>query len=508
MSQLRFNRFGVFAICALVCAGNGCSVPWAAPFSRQAEPPAVPMATVNRADSSQPGIANSIPSDRPETIRPKDASEPDLSSVLDKIELVRAIDPAAEQQLMAELRKAPADSWPLVAEQFRASLAYREQLASKRRSLEHSTARNDLAVGRDSIDPSPTNLVANSRPSAPIGQLVDPRSADADGISSEALARSTPYSTPAGNHEITKDASFETAPAEFTSDGPSYPIRAQRTADDFPTHDNQSVVQARFQPRESSSEPSAAEPDGTGRHGDRRRGDDWRALVESAAADLSRRAATSPTTTAEVHQHASLRMLHLLAGDTEKALEPIPHISPIEQDYWSRQLFALATYLDHHNQSDDKRRAAASVIHLDQAVSSLRELGALSLRNLSFCKKVYGYGAIELCEYDRFSAGQQVTVYVEVENYRSTPTEKGYRTALGSSYEILTEEGTRVGGGEIPDVEDFCRSRRRDFHIQYGLTLPDTMGLGKHRLQLMIKDRQSDKIGHASAAFEISGAGQ
>ena len=33
--------------------------------------------------------------------------------------------------------------------------------------------------------------------------------------------------------------------------------------------------------------------------------------------------ARSPTTTAEVHQHVSLRMLRLLAGDTEKALEPI-----------------------------------------------------------------------------------------------------------------------------------------------------------------------------------------
>jgi hypothetical protein len=104
--------------------------------------------------------------------------------------------------------------------------------------------------------------------------------------------------------------------------------------------------------------------------------------------------------------------------------------------------------------------------------------------------------------------GQQVTVYVEVENYRSTATEKGYRTSLGSSYEIVTEEGTRVGGGEIPDVEDFCRSRRRDFHIQYGLTLPDSIGPGKYRLQLVIKDRQSDKIGHASGSFEIRGTRQ
>jgi hypothetical protein len=227
-----------------------------------------------------------------------------------------------------------------------------------------------------------------------------------------------------------------------------------------------------------------------------------------AADDLSRRVAASPTSTAEVHQHVSLRMLYLLAGDTEQALEPIPHISPIEQDYWSRQLFALATYLDHHGQPDDKRRAATSVMHLDQAVSSLRELGSLSLRNLSFCKNVYGYGAVEPCDVSSFSSGQQVTVYVEVENYHSTSTDKGYRTSLGSSYEILSEDDTRVSGGEIPDVEDFCRTRRRDFHIQYSLALPETIAPGKYRLQLVIKDRQSDKIGSATATFEIRGGGR
>jgi hypothetical protein len=438
------------------------------------------------------------------------SSELDLTPVLDKLEQVRAIDPDAEQQLMAELRKAPADSWPLVAEQFRASLAYREQLASKRRPLRPNVARTEPTADADSGPVSSTSLLVNSRPSAPIGQLVDPRHADSDGISSEVLARSTPYSTPVGDPSVAGIDASRSRPAEFAADGPSDPIRSQHEVTEKQFADDTAVIQARFDAHdELDAHVSSDAMTERIKHVQSNSGDkDWRALVELAATDLSRQTTASPTTTAEVHQHASLRMLHLLTGDTEKALEPIPHISPVEQDYWSRQLFALATYLDHHSQSDDKRRAAASVIHLDQAVSSLRELGSLSLRNLSFCKNVYGYGAIEPCQEDRFSPGQPVTMYVEVENYRSTETEKGYRTSLGSSYEIVTEEGTRVGGGEIPDVEDYCRSRRRDFHIQYGLTLPDTIGPGKYRVQLVINDRQSDKIGHASAAFEIRGAGR
>ena len=205
---------------------------------------------------------------------------------------------------------------------------------------------------------------------------------------------------------------------------------------------------------------------------------DWQQLIEHAAEDLKSRVAPSPSTTAEVHQHVSLRMLRLLAGDTEKALEPIPHISPVEQDYWSRQLFALATYLDHHSQPDDKRRAAASVTHLDEAVSHLRELGSLSLRNLSFCKNVYGYGAIEPFENDHSRPASRFRCTSKWKTITASRPRKGYCTSLGSTYEMLDEKGKRVSGGEFPDVDDCCRSRRRDFHIQYGLSLPGETGPG------------------------------
>ena len=98
-----------------------------------------------------------------------------------------------------------------------------------------------------------------------------------------------------------------------------------------------------------------------------------------------------------------------------------------------------------------------------------------------------------------------MSLYVEVENYHSKSTEKGFCTSLGSTYELLDEKGERVSGGEFPDVDDCCRSRRRDFHIQYGLALPEKMAPGRYQLQLVVKDRQSDKIGHATASFEIRG---
>jgi len=230
---------------------------------------------------------------------------------------------------------------------------------------------------------------------------------------------------------------------------------------------------------------------------------DWQQHLHLAIDDLNAQLVDEPRSTAEVHQLVSLRLLELLAGDTDAAIKPIPGISAEEQDYWSAQLVALATFLDHHRQPDDQRRAAASVVHLDKAVGHLRELGALSLKNFAFCKKVYGYGAYEPINNPMFSPGQQVTLYLEVKNYHSESTQQGYTTKLGASYELRNDEGERVANGEFPIVEDCCQSRRRDFHIQYGLVLPKTARAGKYHLKLLMKDRQSDKMGSASLALEI-----
>ena len=68
---------------------------------------------------------------------------------------------------------------------------------------------------------------------------------------------------------------------------------------------------------------------------------------------------------------------------------------------------------------------------------------------------------------------------------------------------MVDDAGERLAGGEFPNVEDTCQSRRRDFHIQYGLVLPKSAKPGKYHLKLSMNDRQSEKMGSASIALEI-----
>lgn len=481
-------------IAAALALAAGCMTPWTTTFAKSQPrtptppPPVAPPATTT---------ASPLHSPLPQTATALDTN-PDMAGVLDKLEQVRALDPTAEPKLLEQLRKTPPNSWPLVAEQFRASLAYHQQLtanepptpfreealAASSRLPSSSTQPNSESLAAKTLVP-PT-LAAAERPSTKIGALADPRTASKE-PQPVVLQTSPQTASTAFAKTETPAANLPVEPAAFQTPGDAKHVATQALATtETPAKSTDSAASAAKQAKDDAD-------------------DDWQHLVQQAADDLSKRVVASPATTAEIHQHVSLRMLRLLAGDTERALEPIPHISPAEQDYWSRQVFALATYLDHHTQPDDKRRAAAAVVHLDDAVSNLRELGSLSLRNASFCKSVYGYGAIEPYETDIFSPGQQLSLYVEVENYHSQSTEKGYCTLLGASYELLDDKGKRLSGGEFPDVDDCCRSRRRDFHIQFGLTLPTTLTEGRYRVELVVKDRQSDKLGHATVPFEVRG---
>ncbi len=504
----------------------GCMTPLPTPFAQREK--AIPHTTT-------PPTPPATPLTRlPATNDQAHPTPADVSGVLDELEQVRALDPTAEPKLLAELRRTPPESWPLVAEQFRASLAYSQQLRGQEKTpirddqliaASHGMAADDMQDAAESVVSAPLGRPSLSRsepPSAPLKRLVDPHSAKTENIASltrniqansrtatKAMAGPEADGTAASPPKLARERMLPAADAaEKSAAEPAIfhaPPDASRAVDQAVANSTGDIPQKLVKPvsAEGSHETTKAGPSSPGSADET-----WQQLVERAADDLSKRVNPSPATTAEIHQHVSLRMLRLLSGDTEKALEPIPHITPAEQDYWSRQFFALATYLDHHSQPDDKRRAAATVIHLDEAASHLRELGSLSLRNIAFCKNVYGYGAIEPYDKDVFKTGQQVSLYVEVENYHSESKEKGYCTLLGATYEILDDSGKRISGGDFPDVDDCCRSRRRDFHIQFGLTLPQNMKPGHYRLELVVKDRQSDKLGHATAPFEIGGTGK
>lgn len=229
----------------------------------------------------------------------------------------------------------------------------------------------------------------------------------------------------------------------------------------------------------------------------------WREHLASAITTLDRTAAAKPHSKREAYERVRLQLLQLVAGETDDAVVSTPGLSSAEQGYWSNQLYAISTLLDNRG-ADDRATADEAARHQAEASAKLQTLGTLQVRNFVTCREVYDYGAYTPYPEARYTPGEKVVLYAEIENYKSEATADGYQTTLSSSYRLVDRHGDEVSAGDIPKVDDLCLTRRRDFHIEYIVTLPAGLASGEYTLNLTVHDQLGDKLGHAESPITVS----
>ena len=355
-----------------------------------------------------------------------------MQDVMGQLQQLGAVDPAAREQLIAQMSQTDPASWPLMVQQFRAATAALPHQARHR--VGRLPAANDAAMA--------------------------------------------PAHPPPGDYPNTPYPSLVARPSVRPPDGPHRPGPPER------------VVNASF----DSVDPAS--------------GGDWLAQLAGTIRALESALPGVPNTPAEVARHAQLRMLYLLAGRAADAVRPIPAVAPAVQDFWSKQLSGLATWLDVRRTPDAEARTAETKRILDEALARLGQTAPLVVRNLAFCTKVQSYGCTRPFEKYEFTPKQHVLLYAEVENFTSKPTPDGFHTALRSSYEIFDSLGRRVARHDLATTEESCRNPRRDYFIVCDFHLPKQIRPGKHTLKLTIEDVKSRKAGHSSVELTIKGAGK
>lgn len=362
------------------------------------------------------------------------------------------VNPAVQKRLLEELRQSDPALWPLLTQQIRATLAYQQQRAGK--TAEHSAATPGAMT--------PASVAEGNTSGAPPAHLpVAPIQPAAAGAPEQVAA--TP-AAPAGASELKASAKESAAAtANQAVDSPIKQVSYEEpiAPGDYDSQLSEAIKALEVQTREPSQAPEA------------------------------------------VARQAKLRMLYLVAGRRDDALRPISGASTAQQEYWSKQLYALSTYLDSQRISDDGRRAAETVSHLTHAAASLSELGPLVVKNLSFCTEVSSYGVYKRTDHNEFKPGQQILLYAEVEHFKSEETREGFHTALQSSYQILDSQGRRVAHDDFALTEEHCQNRRRDYFVRYFLTLPTQIYEGQYTLELTVEDTLGRKIGQSTIQFGV-----
>ncbi len=402
-----------------------------------------------------------------------------MQEVMAELQQLGALDPASQERLMADLRQTDPVHWPMVVQQFRAAVEYH------RRSLQRQ---------QEGVDRPRTSAVR-----AASGTIPPQSQADARRGQPPPTGRAWPTRTseqieqgpePLGRLPATDDAA-QAPPEPPPRDYPATPH--PHPGPDLANH----PIDVRQAPRPGRHQDNST---------DNRAGQaQWQAHLRRAIQALETQLHGPPSTPDEIAKHAQLRMLYVLAGRREDAVKPIPSIPAAHQEFWSKQLYGLATWLDADSTADPARRTAETKRILQEALIRLGESAPLVVRNLAFCTEVQSYGCTKPFKSYKFAPGQEVLLYAEVENFISEPTAKGFHTSLRSSYQIFDSRGQRVADHRFATTEEHCQNARRDFFIGYRLRLPSRIYPGKHTLQLTIEDLKDHKVGQSSIDFTIRG---
>jgi hypothetical protein len=209
-----------------------------------------------------------------------------------------------------------------------------------------------------------------------------------------------------------------------------------------------------------------------------------------------------------IRKHVNLRMLHLVAGDVGQAVEPIPGIASADQEFWQQMIWSVANYFDDQGMPEASVRSAETIEQLRGAIAQLGQTADLKLRNTTFCHRIVSFGNYERFREDRFTTGQPVLLYSEVENFTSLRSSNdGYRTVLQSAIEIYRANDLEQAAAIIPlasdTTEDFCRAQRRDYFHSYEFSVPPNLEPGQYTLVLRVVDQQSRKVATSRVNFEV-----
>jgi hypothetical protein len=167
---------------------------------------------------------------------------------------------------------------------------------------------------------------------------------------------------------------------------------------------------------------------------------------------------------------------------------------------WNRVLAALSTAT-----SPETSDEAAASHHLEAAVESLEQFLPLEVRNLRLCRKVLGFGQYETIPGASVEQGHAMLVYCEMVGLKTVESNEGFRSRLSSRVELVPAAGGEpVWSQTLGTAEDVCQRRRRDYFVNYRISLPATVSPGPYGLRLIHTDLLSGRSVSATVDFTVT----
>jgi hypothetical protein len=128
----------------------------------------------------------------------------------------------------------------------------------------------------------------------------------------------------------------------------------------------------------------------------------------------------------------------------------------------------------------------------------------VSIRTACFASRVQAWGVFERFPADRFAPGQEVIVYVELDDLAATTAADGHTTCIDASLRLIAADGSTLTDWNFEPIAETCASRRRDYFARFVVRIPETASAGRCHVALAITDTLAGKTVETTLPLEVA----
>lgn len=129
---------------------------------------------------------------------------------------------------------------------------------------------------------------------------------------------------------------------------------------------------------------------------------------------------------------------------------------------------------------------------------------SVSIRTACFASRVQAWGVFDRFSTDRFAAGQEVIVYVELDDLAATTAADGHTTCIDATLRLVDAAGHTLTDWNFEPIAETCASRRRDYFARFVVRIPETAAAGRAHVALAVTDTLAGKTVETTLPLEVT----
>jgi hypothetical protein len=126
-----------------------------------------------------------------------------------------------------------------------------------------------------------------------------------------------------------------------------------------------------------------------------------------------------------------------------------------------------------------------------------------AVRHACFASRVRGWGDVDRFAANRFTPGQEVIVYVELDNLSAGESPAGHTTCIDATLKLVDGEGRTVREWTFEPIAETCPTRRHDYFARYLVRIPEATPSGGCRLAVAVVDTLAGTTASTDLPLEV-----